>query len=90
MTAAIRAAGFTNIHEDLFKTPIGAWPKDARLKEVGRVNGEHWSSGLEGFGLFLLTKYGSPKPWSKEEVIVYVAGVRRELAQRGVHIYHYS
>lgn len=35
---------------------------------------------------WLLTKYGAPKPWSPEEVHVYVAQARNEL-KAGYHIY---
>lgn len=29
-------AGFIDVHEDIHKLPIGTWPKDKRLKEIGR------------------------------------------------------
>jgi hypothetical protein len=88
MKAAIESAGFINVHEDLFKCPIGSWPKNKKLKEAGRVNLQHWSSGLDGWAMFLLTKFGAPRPWSADEVRVYVAKVRAELQSPGQHIYH--
>lgn len=90
MREKMEAVGFTNVHERLYKCPIGRWPKDRTLKEAGRINFEHWSGGLEGWAMFLLTKFGEPKPWSADEVRVYVAKVRQELQNPGLHIWHYT
>lgn len=46
MRSKIERAGFVNVHDHLFKCPIGAWPKDKTLKEAGRINFHHWSSGM--------------------------------------------
>ncbi|OJJ45087.1 hypothetical protein ASPZODRAFT_675583 [Penicilliopsis zonata CBS 506.65] len=88
MRAAIERAGFVNASEKLYKCPIGAWPKDPQFKDAGSINLAHWSSGLEGWAMWLLTKYGEPEPWKREEVQVYVAKVRQELKRPGQHIYH--
>ncbi|EME42851.1 hypothetical protein DOTSEDRAFT_131895 [Dothistroma septosporum NZE10] len=90
MAGRITAAGFVNLQDDLFKCPLGSWPKDVRLKEAGRVNFHHWSSGLDGWAMWLLTKHGAPTPWSADEVRVYVAKVRQELKQKDLHIYHFT
>ncbi|KFY05779.1 hypothetical protein V491_09025, partial [Pseudogymnoascus sp. VKM F-3775] len=93
MRDSIAAAGFTEIHEKLYKCPIGEWPKHPVYKDAGRVNAVHWKSGLEGWAMWLLTKHGRPAPWSADEVRVYVAKVRRELtegAATGLHIYHFT
>ena len=88
MRRAFERAGFVNVHDQLFKCPIGAWPKNRTLKEMGRVNFDHWSSGLDGWAMWLLTKYGAPRPWEADEVRVYVAKVRSELLNNRWHIYH--
>ncbi|KFY28414.1 hypothetical protein V493_02946 [Pseudogymnoascus sp. VKM F-4281 (FW-2241)] len=91
MRDSIAAAGFTEIHEKLYKCPIGEWPKHPVYKDAGRVNAVHWKSGLEGWAMWLLTKHGRPQPWSADEVRVYVAKVRRELIEgSGLHIYHFT
>lgn len=43
---------------------------------------------MEGYGMFLFTKFGDPVPWSKEEVQVYTAKLRNELKNPRFHIYH--
>ncbi|GMG02589.1 unnamed protein product [Aspergillus oryzae] len=32
----LKAAGFVGVREDVLKVPVGPWPKDPRLKELGR------------------------------------------------------
>ncbi|KAJ5637500.1 hypothetical protein N7490_007379 [Penicillium lividum] len=48
MHAAIEKAGFVDIHERIYKWPIGAWPRDPLMKEAGRINYHQWVTGLEG------------------------------------------
>lgn len=87
-TELIKKAGFVDVHEEECKWPIGAWAKDQQLKEAGTINLQHWTSGMEGYGMYLLTKFGDPRPWTQTEVQVYVAKVRRELLNPYHHIYH--
>ena len=89
MKRAIERAGFTNVQEDFFKCPIGAWPRHSKMKEAGRINFSAWSSGVDGWAMWLLTKYGAPEPWTADEVREYVAKVRVELQKPKQHIYHY-
>jgi len=88
MTTKIQNAGFTNVHQKLYKWPIGPWPRDREMKEAGMVNHQHWSSGMEGWCMWLLTRFGDPHPWSQEEVQVYVARLRNELMNPRFHIWH--
>ncbi|KAJ5104252.1 hypothetical protein N7532_004781 [Penicillium argentinense] len=87
MQDAVRDAGFVEIHEKQYKWPIGPWARDQKYKEAGTVNYQHWMSGMEGWAMWLLTKYGAPHPWTQEEVIVYVAKLRAELQNPRHHIY---
>lgn len=84
----VRDTGFVDIHEEIRKWPIGPWPRDKQLKEIGTVNLEHWLAGLEGYGMYLLTKFGVPKPWSKEEVQVWLAQIRNGLRNTNYHTCH--
>lgn len=87
MRASIEKAGFTEVHEKTTKWPIGAWPRDKSLKEAGIVNIQHWLTGMEGYSMYLLTKYGDPVPWTREEVLVYVAEMRKALKNPRFHAY---
>ncbi|KAJ5292147.1 hypothetical protein N7478_001398 [Penicillium angulare] len=89
MRTAMENAGFVDIHEKVDKLPIGPWPKDRMLKEAGRLHFHQWTTGLEGWAMYLLTKHGCPHPWSKEEVHVLVAKVRAEIQNPMIHVYQY-
>jgi hypothetical protein len=84
----IKEAGFVDTKVHMAKWPLGPWPRDKRLKDAGMVNHEHWSIGMDGYAMFLFTKFGDPVPWSMEEVQVYVAKLRKELSNPRFHIYH--
>jgi hypothetical protein len=49
-------AGFVDVHERIFKMPINAWPKDERLKEMGRMWERNLLSGLSGFCVLLFNR----------------------------------
>lgn len=87
MQDAFRKAGFVDICEKEYKWPIGPWARDQRYKEAGTVNYQHWMSGMEGWAMWLLCKFGAPEPWSHDEVIVYVAKLRAELQKSRYHVY---
>ncbi|KAJ5638713.1 hypothetical protein N7528_001103 [Penicillium herquei] len=87
MADTIRKAGFVEMHQKTYKWPIGAWARERRYREAGTVNLQHWLDGMEGWCMWLLTKFGSPKPWTREEVIFYVAKMRAELKNPRYHIY---
>jgi len=88
MAKKIRNAGFVDVHEKNYKWPIGPWPRDQKLKDAGTVNFQHWINGIEGWCMWLLTKFGHPQPWDKDEVHVYVAKLRKELKDSRFHIWH--
>ncbi|KAI9735702.1 MAG: hypothetical protein M1818_006310 [Claussenomyces sp. TS43310] len=105
MRRSIERAGFVDVHEKLYRCPIGAWSSHHSSnsrnshddhaadmwRDAGIVNTEHWKSGLEGWAMFLLTRYGYPASWSADQVRLFVAGVRRELVGgSGARIYHFS
>ncbi|KXH34978.1 hypothetical protein CSIM01_02014 [Colletotrichum simmondsii] len=75
-------AGFQNVGEQRFKLPIGSWPRDARLKEVGTLMGVNFLEGVEAFTAAL---FKDVLGWSPEEVTVLNAGVRAAVRKRDVH-----
>ncbi|KAJ5714815.1 uncharacterized protein N7483_011996 [Penicillium malachiteum] len=87
MRDAIKKAGFVDVHEKKYKIPIGPWAKDKLLKEAGHLQYAHWNTGLEGWAMWLLTHFGEPKPWTKEEVQVFLAKVRSELKNPAIHAF---
>ena len=50
-------AGFVDVVEELYKWPMGEWPVDQWLKDIGRWNALHWVEGLDTWLMRLLTQY---------------------------------
>lgn len=53
----MKKAGFVNVRYKTFKWPIGTWPKDPGLKQIGAYNRMAWEDGMEGWMIYLLTNY---------------------------------
>jgi hypothetical protein len=67
------------------KIPLGGWPKDPKMKELGR-----WfrllfleMTGMDAYTLALFTRNG----WSEEETKVLLAKSRAELKSGRMHTY---
>ncbi|OCL06992.1 S-adenosyl-L-methionine-dependent methyltransferase [Glonium stellatum] len=78
----LRNAGFKNVHHEVFKVPLGSWPKDPKLKKIGIINKAQFEDGLDGF---LLRPYTKMLGWTNEEVQVFLAGVRKAVSDKDVH-----
>ena len=57
MKKMIEEAGFVDVVEKQYKWPVGEWPVDPRLKEIGRWNMKHWLEGLDSWTMRLLTQH---------------------------------
>ncbi|KAF6791694.1 UMTA methyltransferase family protein [Colletotrichum sojae] len=68
--------GFKEVVHQKFKVPIGPWPKQQHYKGIGLLNLAQTLDGLEGFSLKLFCGILGK---SKEEVLVQLATVRKEL-----------
>jgi len=72
----IRDAGFINMKSTNLPLPLGPWPKDKRLKEVGTYNLMQFLEGLDGFSLRV---FCNVYKCEVDEVRVYCAAVRKDL-----------
>lgn len=93
-------AGFKNVREEVYKVclslslygqylpvikvPTNPWAKDPKLKELARFHLVNLQESLEAYSLALLTRVLG---MSYEEVQVFFADVRKELADRSLHLY---
>ncbi|KAL4944117.1 hypothetical protein BDV06DRAFT_116836 [Aspergillus oleicola] len=77
-------AGFVDVVERRFKLPIGEWPSDPRLKRQGQFNRLVWFEGIEGWSMYLLT---TVLKWSRAEVELYLARMRKGLRNPRIHAY---
>jgi ubiquinone/menaquinone biosynthesis C-methylase UbiE len=81
----LEAAGFVNVTEKMVIMPLGVWPKDKKLKELGAWNLLQLQEGIEGLAMALLTRVSK---WQPEEVQVLLAQVRPLLKSRDIHGYY--
>jgi hypothetical protein len=81
----LRAAGFVNIHAKHYKWPIGPWAKGEKNKLLGRFALEDTMDWLPSSALALFTQMFG---WSREEVEVFLASVRKEIKEdKKLHFY---
>lgn len=85
MKAWIEEAGFVDVVERKYKWPVGTWPKDKKLKELGAWTRAHIDAGLEGWTLRGLTMVLG---WTIDEVLAYCAAMRTELRNPKIHGIH--
>lgn len=90
VTASLRRwveeAGFRVVQEQAFKMPMGTWPKDRRLKEIGALCAINI---VEGFEAFTAVPFMDVLGWTKEEVAALNAAVRADVMQkRDAHMVH--
>lgn len=71
---ALGAAGFVDIVEKKWPVPVGQWPSDPKLKEVGACNLDYVDQSLEGFGTFLLKEVMG---WEYAEILVFMSEMRK-------------
>lgn len=84
LESELAAAGFSHIKEQIFKCPLGVWPKDKRLRLVGLYLRESILDGLAGMA-------GRPFSvglgWGEQEIAVFLAKVRTSLRDSSRHTY---
>jgi len=76
--------GYVDIEENIFKWPVGMWPRSRKLKEIGKWTLPGVIDSLSGFSMALLTRHLG---WKKEEVDILVAKARQELLSNQMHCY---
>lgn len=67
------------------QVPIGNWPRDPKLKELGQFAFFAIDTDVEGYVTYMADLQG----WSKEEIMVYAAHLRREIRNPEIHGYYW-
>ncbi|KMP02853.1 hypothetical protein CIRG_02545 [Coccidioides immitis RMSCC 2394] len=80
----IIAAGFEDVTEHRFKCPIGEWPENPRLKELGKVMRLYLEEGVEDCSARLLPEV---LMWSTEQVKDIQDRMRKALRDNAIHSY---
>ena len=77
-------AGFENVQVREFKIPVGSWPADPKMKEMGSFQLVAMLEGIHGLTVaFWVNLLG----WSVEEVEVTLAKVKKEFKNPKIHSY---
>ncbi|TAQ83533.1 hypothetical protein B7494_g8143 [Chlorociboria aeruginascens] len=77
MKPSLEAAGFVNVVERIFKSPIGTWPSNPKMKELGRWGLLGLDVGLEGYTMAPLTRLLG---WNANEVHVLLQSAEHKCA----------
>ncbi|GAB1320927.1 hypothetical protein MFIFM68171_11137 [Madurella fahalii] len=81
---SFREAGFEEVTVWEFKCPVGRWPKDEKLKEIGQYALLSIDLDIEGWILYI---WSQVMGWTREQIAVYIAHLRRQLRDPKVHAY---
>ncbi|KAF2969657.1 hypothetical protein GQX73_g3949 [Xylaria multiplex] len=82
---AMQAAGFVDIKVYNMKTTLGSWAADPKQKEIGQYARLALEQDVEGFIMYMWT---TVLGWTREEITVYAAHLRRELRSPNFHAYY--
>ncbi|KAM6535882.1 hypothetical protein FALCPG4_005411 [Fusarium falciforme] len=82
----LRDTGFVDIVETTFKWPSGPWPREKKYKELGQWSNANMDA-YQGLEALVMAAFTRVLGWTHEEVIVHLAMVRKELADKRIHTY---
>ncbi|EPE08876.1 umta methyltransferase family protein [Ophiostoma piceae UAMH 11346] len=79
-----KAAGFVDVQKETRKIPIGAWPRDPTLKEIGRFQMIQEQQVIDSYtpGIF-----SHVLGWTNEEITVLISKVKKDLTNPAYHLY---
>lgn len=77
-------AGFVDVVEVQYIWPQNTWPKDKKMKELGRWHLANSLDGLEGFSMALCTRAHG---MTTEEVQLLMMDVRKDMKDKSIHAY---
>ncbi|GME21989.1 methyltransferase domain-containing protein [Neofusicoccum parvum] len=80
----LKDAGFVNVYVQMYKLPLGPWPKDKKMKEVGMLNLMQVLEGMEAFSYRLFVNMLG---WKLDEVQVFIAKTIKEMKSKTYHAY---
>ncbi|PGG97149.1 hypothetical protein AJ79_09330 [Helicocarpus griseus UAMH5409] len=78
----VEDAGFINVKEEVHNFPIGLWPKDKTMKEIGAFMAIQYTEGVEAF---TIQPFTNVLGWKPEEVQVFNAQVRSDIKRKDIH-----
>ncbi|PGH13947.1 hypothetical protein AJ79_03362 [Helicocarpus griseus UAMH5409] len=82
----VKDAGFVNVNHRILKLPVGTWPKDKQLKQIGAFMTMQYTEGIDAVTNVPFTQ---SLGWKKSEVEVFNAKVKADALDRNVHALHH-
>lgn len=76
--------GFEDVVEKVYVVPAGPWPKDPKLKELGRWMYAEGQLAVDSYGL---RPYTQVLGWGQDEAMIHLALVKQELRNRSMRFY---
>ena len=76
--------GFVDVEVKEFKTPIGQWPQDEKMRETGAFQLVAMLEGIGGLTMALWTRFLG---WKREDVEDELVKVKKEMQSKNVHSY---
>jgi hypothetical protein len=68
----------------IIQVPIGTWPKDNKLKEIGKYQVPQLIEGVRSYTPALFSRVLG---WSREDIEVFCAAVGNEIKDRSLQLY---
>lgn len=102
MKRKIEEAGFVDVQEQKLKLPLGHWPTDPKLKDIGRFFERFYKTGLQGWLMQICTQVlgvcwkslsswstftDSIHKWTADQVNAEVVKAFQEINARQQHFY---
>jgi len=83
----IRDAGYVDVHVEKIHLPLGPWPKDKLMKEIGIIDLVQMEKAVEAICLAVLPDLPPEAggPWSWEAVQVFLADIRKDMRNKKIH-----
>lgn len=78
-------AGFTDVHEEIYKLPVNEWPKDPKFKTIGRFNSISLREGLAPLSFKAFYECFGMEHHQTE---IELTGVKEALMDKRVHYYY--
>ncbi|EFQ91283.1 hypothetical protein PTT_11910 [Pyrenophora teres f. teres 0-1] len=83
--AQMKDAGFVNVTDEVYKLPMGTWPRSKRLRTIGKLEQIMILEG--GFEAYMLRGYTQVLGGRAEDLQIVLALAKREVRDPAVHTY---
>lgn len=83
----MKDAGFVDVEVRKILLPLGPWPKDEHMKELGAINHVQMMKGFEAlcYGMLTHLPQDAGGPWNSDEIQVFLAQIRKDMTNKKIH-----